>query len=130
MPSSQTADKELLQTKLKKLAEEISADLSALEADQSRELLGSFVSDLYFAAAEQTRRKERRQRQAEGIAAAKARGVRFGRTAAPVPDNFDEIHQAWRGGEMSLQQAANTCGVSKGTFYGMASRKEQTESAS
>lgn len=121
-------EKELLQTKLKELAEEISEDLSALEAEQGKELLSDFVSDLFLAAAKRRQQQERRRRQAEGIAAAKARGVRFGRAGMPAPENFDRLHQAWRNGEMSLQQAANACGISKGTFHGMAVRKEKAES--
>ena len=59
----------------------------------SKELLGGFVSDLFLVVAEQRRRAERRQKQAEGIAAAKARGVRFGRPAIPCPDNFGEVYR-------------------------------------
>ena len=79
-------EKELLQTKLKELAEEISEDLSALEAEQGKELLSDFVSDLFLAAAKRRQQQERRRRQAEGIAAAKARGVRFGRAGMPAPE--------------------------------------------
>ena len=121
----QVSDKNRLQAKLKALTEEISSDLSQLESAESKELLSDFVSDLFLAAADQQRRKERRQRQAEGIAAAKAKGVRFGRTATPLPDNFDRLHQAWRDGELSLQQAADACGLAKGTFYNIAIRREQ-----
>ena len=126
MPRTATkTNKEQLQEKLKILALEISSDLSSLETAQSKELLSDFVSDLFLAATERQRKEERRQKQAEGIAAAKAKGVRFGRTRKPVPDNFDEVHQAWRDGEVSLQKAADMCGLSRGTFYGMAVRMEE-----
>lgn len=125
--TSVQTEKELLQEKLKIAAEEISSDLCTLEIAQSKELLSDFVSDLFLAVTERQRREERRQKQAEGIAAAKAKGVRFGRTRKPVPDNFDQIHQAWRDGELSLQKAADLCGLSRGTFYGIAVRREQTE---
>ena len=126
MPRTATkTNKEQLQEKLKILALEISSDLSSLETAQSKELLSDFVSDLFLAATERQRKEERRQKQAEGIAAAKAKGVRFGRTRKPVPDNFDEVHQAWRDGEVSLQKAADMCGLSRGTFYGMAVRLEE-----
>lgn len=124
---NQISDKEQMQAKLKALAEEISNDLSGLECAQSKELLSDFVSELFLAAAEQQKREERRKKQAEGIAAAKARGVRFGRTATTVPDNFDEIRRAWREGGLSLQQAADACGIAKGTFYGMVTRREQED---
>lgn len=124
-PVSSKTDIERLQEKLRDLAEEISLDLSGLESAQSKELLSDFVSDLFLAAAEQQKRAERRRKQAEGIAAAKAKGVRFGRTRKPEPDNFDVLHQAWRDGELSLQKAADMCGLSRGTFYSMAVRREQ-----
>lgn len=125
----QEMDKEQMQAKLKVLAAEISSDLSALEAEQSKELLSDFVSELFLAAARHKQQQERRQKQAEGIAAAKARGIRFGRTAKPVPENFDALYQAWRGGELSLQKAADACGLSRATFYSMATRREQSSCA-
>jgi len=118
-------DQEQLKAKLEMLAREISADLSCLESGQSKELLSDFVSELYLAEADRRRREERRQRQAEGIAAAKAKGIRFGRTSKPLPENFDQLHRAWREGEMSLSQAAKACGMVRGTFYNIAVRREQ-----
>ncbi|MBD5160708.1 MAG: hypothetical protein HDT14_01515 [Oscillibacter sp.] len=125
--AKRTHDREETRARLDALAREISSDLSRLESDDRKELLSDFVSNLFLATAEQTRREERRQKQAEGIAAAKAKGVRFGRTAKPLPDNFDEVHRAWRDGEISLTQAAEACGLVRGTFYGIAVRREQTE---
>jgi len=122
----QELSKEEIRAKLKALAEEITSDLSSLESVQSKELLSDFVSDLFLSAADRSRREDRRQKQAEGIAAAKAKGVRFGRPATAVPDNFDEIHRAWRSGQMSLQQAATACGMARGTFYNLAVRREET----
>ena len=115
-----------LRGQLKALAQEIVSSLSGLDPEQSRELLGGFVSDLFLSVAEQSRKEERRQKQAEGIAAAKAKGVRFGRPGKPLPDNFDEARRAWREGELSLQQAADLCGIPKGTFYNAVVRREQT----
>lgn len=116
-----------VQEKLKALAEEISDSLSTLDCAQRKEVLSEFVSDLFLAAADQQRREERRRRQAEGIAAAKARGVHFGPSAKPTPENFDEIYRAWRSGELSLRQAAGACGMARGTFCNIAMRREQTE---
>lgn len=124
---NQTTNQVQLREKLEALAEEISLDLSGLESAQSKELLSDFVSELFLNVAEQQKRAERRKRQAEGIAAAKARGVRFGRAAKAAPDNFDEIHRAWRDGKLSLQQAADACGVARGTFCSIAARREQAE---
>ncbi|MDE7003537.1 MAG: hypothetical protein K2P08_03810 [Oscillospiraceae bacterium] len=121
----QNPDEERLQAELKMLAQDIAASLSAVDAASGRALLSDFVSELFFELAEQQRREDRRQKQAEGIAAAKARGVRFGRTARPVPDNFDELHQAWREGRISLKKAAEACDMARGTFYNIALRREQ-----
>ena len=66
------------------------------------------------------------KRQAEGIAAAKAKGVKFGRPPIPLPDNFYPVHKAWRAKKMTLKQAAATCGMPVGTFYSKAVRFENT----
>ena len=122
-----TDDGGQLQTELRQLAQEIAASLSDLDAASGRALVSDFVSELFFQLAEQQRREDRRQKQAQGIAAAKARGVRFGRTAKPVPDGFDQIHRAWREGRISLKKAAESCGMTRGTFYNVALRREQQE---
>lgn len=114
---------------LRRLAGEIAAEIAALAPDQAEELLGVFVSELFASSAERSRRETRRRKQAEGIAGAKARGVRFGRTARPLPANFEEVRQAWRRGECTLQQAADACGMPRGTFYDAASRAERADEA-
>jgi len=110
---------------LRCLAGEIVDAFSAADPAGEQDLLGTFLLEIAISAADQRRRKELRQRQAEGIAAAKARGVRFGRHAPPLPEEFDEMRQAWRDGQLSLRQAANACGMSKSSFYNAALRKEQ-----
>lgn len=132
MPAQQNSavpstSEEQLQADLRELAQEIAASLCAVDAVKGRELLSDFVSELFFDLAERQRREDRRQKQAQGIAAAKARGVHFGRTAKPVPDNFDELHQAWREGRISLKKAAESCNMARGTFYNVALRREQQE---
>lgn len=57
-----------------------------------------------------------RQRQAEGIAAAKARGVRFGRPPAPLPENFHHLYQQWKNGKITGTDAAKLCGMPLSTF--------------
>ena len=59
-----------------------------------------------------------------GIDAAKARGVRFGRPPLPLPDNFHEVHSAWRNKKITLRQAASMCQMPTGTFYAKAKRFE------
>ena len=122
-----TDDGAQIQTELRQLAREIAASLSDLDAASGRALVSDFVSELFFQLAEQQRREDRRQKQAQGIAAAKARGVRFGRPAKPVPDGFDQLHRAWREGRISLKKAAESCGMTRGTFYNVALRREQQE---
>ncbi len=114
-----------LHGQLQQLAGEIVSELTALAPARSEELLGVFVSALFSSVAEQSRREEYRRKQAEGIAAAKARGVRCGRAARPLPDNFEEVRQMWRRGECTLQQAADACGMPRGTFYSASARAEK-----
>ena len=65
-----------------------------------------------------------RQRQAEGIAAAKSKGVKFGRPPLPLPNNFYAVHKAWRAKQLTLKQAADACNMPVGTFYGKARKFE------
>lgn len=102
-------------------------DMPLLDTRRGKDLMGTFLSDivlqvLCFAA--ENERANIRQRQAEGIAAAKAKGVKFGRPALPYPDNFREIHHEWREKKITLRQAANACGMPVGTFYGKARKFE------
>ena len=68
-------------------------------------------------------RENSRIRQAEGIAAAKASGVRFGRPETPLPENFYEMCEAWKNKEISLNKAAEKCGMPVSTFYKKATKK-------
>lgn len=113
------------QGQLRQLAQEIAANLSQMEPSQGKELLGTFVSDLFVAVASQDIQENRRQKQAEGIAAAKARGVRFGPEPKPLPDNFDECYKAWQSGQVTATQAAEACGLSRKGFYRAIERKKK-----
>lgn len=118
---------ENMRQQLRSLAGEIVSEITAADPSRSEELLSTFVSELVLSIAEQSRQAEQRRRQAEGIAAAKARGVRFGRPARTLPDNFDALRKAWRNRQMTLSQAASACGLPEGTFYSAALRREQAE---
>lgn len=118
--------KEALQLRLREFAKEIVSGLSAMETAQGKELLGFFVSELFLSAAKQERRAERRQRQAEGIAAAKARGVQFGPSRKPLPNNFDDCHRKWRDGKLKMREAEEACGMPKSSFYEAVKHKEQS----
>lgn len=111
--------------KLRSFAEEIVAGLSEIPAAGDANPVDIFVSELVLSAADQRRRSERRRRQMECIADAKSRGVRFGPRPAPLPDAFDECHQAWRDGKISLQQAAESCGMGRTSFRRAVLRKEE-----
>lgn len=124
---NQISEKEHLKKELMKLAKQILSELSVLESSQSKELISDFVSELFLGVAKQSQQENRRKKQAEGIAAAQARGVRFGRPKKPLPQNFDQLHQAWRGGEMPLGCAAEACGMSESAFYSAAVRKEEAQ---
>jgi hypothetical protein len=65
-----------------------------------------------------------KQRQAEGIAAAKARGVKFGRPPIQLPDNFHQMRMEWRAGNITMGEAAKACGMCPKTFYSKAVRIE------
>ncbi|MCI8554050.1 MAG: recombinase family protein [Clostridiales bacterium] len=102
-------------------------DMPLLDTRRGKDLMGAFLSDIVLQVLSFVAENERssiRLRQAEGIAAAKARGVKFGRPPKPLPDNFHRIHKAWREKQLTLQQAANACGMPKGTFYSKALRLE------
>ena len=74
-------------------------DMPLLDTRQGRDLLGTFIADIVLQILSFVAQNEReyiRKRQAEGIAAAKAKGVRFGRPPVPLPGNFHNIHRAWR----------------------------------
>ncbi len=129
MPSAQQErERAQIQAKLKELAEEISSDLSRLESAQGKELLSDFVSELFLSMAKQDQQAVRRQKQAEGIAAAKARGVRFGPSRKPLPENFAACYEAWQRGQMTLTQAAETCGITRSAFYRAIDRMKELNS--
>ena len=86
-------------------------DMPLLDTRRGKDLMGTFLSDIVLQVLSFVAENERiniRARQAEGIAAAKARGVRFGRPPRPLPDQFHQAHQDWRSKKITLQQAAKT----------------------
>lgn len=119
-----------MQTQLRTLAREVVSDIAGADPSRSRELLSVFVSELVLAVADHSQKEDRRRKQAEGIAVARARGVRFGRPAKPLPANFDEVHQTWREGKLTLGEVANACGMPESSFYSAAVRKDGQKGAS
>ena len=103
-------------------------DMPLLDTRRGKDLMGTFLSDIVLQVLSFVAENERsniRQRQAEGIAAAKAKGVQFGRPPTPVPDNFSQVCLAWRNKKMTLRQAATACSMPVGTFYSKALRFEE-----
>ena len=106
-------------------------DMPLLDTRQGKDLMGTFIADLVLqilSFVAQSERENIKKRQAEGIAAAKAKGVKFGRPAIPLPDNFCAVHRDWRNKKMTLQQAADACEMSVGTFYSKARKWEENHS--
>lgn len=102
-------------------------DMPLLDTRQGKDLMGTFIADLVLqilSFVAQSEREYIRKRQAEGIAAAKAKGIKFGRPPAQLPDNFYVVHRAWRAKELTLKQAAEACNMPTGTFYGKARKFE------
>lgn len=95
-------------------------DMPLLDTTNAKDLLGTFISDvvlqlLSFVA--ENERENIRKRQAEGIAAAHNRGVKFGAPSKPLPDNFGELLSGWENNEITIQQFAEKCGFSVTTLY-------------
>ena len=102
-------------------------DMPLLDTRQGRDLTGTLIADIVLqllSYVAQTERENIRQRQAEGIAAAKAKGTHFGPKCRALPDSFEELRQAWRNKQMTLRAAAEACGIPKTTFRDAALRVE------
>ena len=94
-------------------------DMPLLDTRRGKDLMGTFLSDIVLQVLSFVAENERsniRQRQAEGIAVAKARGVRFGRPPAPLPENFHHLYQQWKNGKITGTAAAKLCGMPLSTL--------------
>lgn len=95
-------------------------DMPLLDTRTAKDLMGTFIADLVLQILSFVAENERaniRKRQEHGIAAAKARGVKFGRPEKPVPENFGEIAHKWEREELSIQEVLRLCDMSNATFY-------------
>lgn len=107
-----------LLTKEKKI-DIVVLDMPLLDTRRGKDLMGTFLSDIVLQVLSFVAENERtniRQRQAEGIAAAKAKGIRFGRPPKPLPENFHESYQGWKTGQITCTAAAKACGMPLSTF--------------
>lgn len=107
-------------------------DMPLLDTRRGKDLMGTFLADIVLQVLSFVAENERtniRQRQAEGIAAAKLRGVKFGRPAKPLPENFAAVHRAWRAGKITGEAAAKACGMPMSTFRYRAQSYEKNKKA-
>ena len=101
-------------------ADVVVIDMPILDTRNQKNLIGTLISDIVLqllSYVSETERVNIRQRQAEGIAAAKKRGVRFGRPAKEAPMNFDDILRRWEKKELSMDEITAQYGMSQTTFY-------------
>lgn len=95
-------------------------DMPLLDTRQGKDLMGTFIADLVLqilSFVAQNERENIRKRQTEGIAAAKAKGILFGRPAKGVPDNFGQLVKHWEKKELPLTEVLRQCDMSESTFY-------------
>lgn len=116
---------EEIQSQWRHLTKEIGIDICVidmpiLDTRPYKDLLGTFVTDLFLQVLSFVAENERdniRKRQAQGIAAAKLRGVKFGRPETPVPDNFAELVKLWEKKKLPQEEILRQCNMSESTFY-------------
>ena len=118
-------DYEEIQNQWRLITKEIGADIVVIDMplldtrQKERDLTGTFIADLVLqilSYVAETERIYNRQRQTEGIAAAKAKGIRFGRPAKEKPDIFPDLFKAWKRSEVSARAAARELGITHRTF--------------
>lgn len=112
-----------------KKADIVVLDMPLLDTRRGKDLVGTFLSDIVLQVLSFVAENERtniRQRQAEGIAAAKLRGVRFGRPPKPLPEDFPGLYQRWKEGTITGTAAAQACGMPLASFLYRARIYEQT----
>lgn len=105
-------------------------DMPLLDTRRGKDLMGTFLSDIVLQVLSFVAENERsniRQRQAEGIAAAKAKGIKFGRPTLPLPENFAEVYWRWKNGLITGSEAARECSMPLSTFRYKACQIEKEE---
>lgn len=103
-------------------------DMPLLDTRRGKDLMGTFLSDIVLQLLSFVAENERqniRERQREGIAAAKLRGVRFGRPPRQVPEDFEQIRGEWLAKKISAEEAARKCNLTTATFYRRARKKKE-----
>lgn len=117
---------EEIQNQWRILTKEMGVDIVVIDMEglldtrRGKDLLGTFIADTVLAVLSYAAQQERdflKQRQAEGVAAAKAKGVAFGRPGIDMPGDFTALVGRWRRREITPEQALTLSGMSKSTFY-------------
>lgn len=116
---------EEIQNQWRVITKEIGADICVLDMPlldtrQGKDLMGTFIADLVLqilSFVAQSERENIKKRQEQGIAAAKAKGVRFGRPEIPLPDNFGKLVKDWEKKRISLEEVLKLCNMSEAAFY-------------
>ncbi len=116
---------EEIQTQWRILTKEIGIDICVLDMPlldtrNGKDLMGTFIADLVLqilSFVAQSERENIRKRRAEGIAAAKAKGIKFGRPEKSVPNDFSKIVKAWEQKKLTLAEVLKQCNISESTFY-------------
>lgn len=124
--ASENGSADEMKAQVQSLAQDIVCALKEQAPTHSQELLSVLVSELFLSATKLIMKEERRKKQAEGIAKAKARGVKFGTRLRPLPDNFEQARLSWRNQEVNLKEAASLCGMPPSTFYDAVQRVERS----
>lgn len=104
-------------------------DMPLLDTRNGKDLMGTFIADLVLqilSFVAQSERENIKKRQAQGIAAAKARGVHFGRQPIPLPPEFENVYHRWKKENLSARKAGKLLGVTHQTFLKWAKQQEQT----
>ena len=95
-------------------------DMPLLDTRNGKDLMGTFIADLVLqilSFVAQSERENIKKRQAQGIATAKAKGVKFGRPESPLPDNFGQIVRKWEKKKITIHDVTKQCNMSEATFY-------------
>ncbi len=113
----------------KKHADIVILDMTLLDTRAERDLTGRLMANVFLqflSYVAETERNLIRQRQREGIASAKERGIKFGRTPLPIPETFSEVYDQWRRQELSASQAGKVLEVSRNTFLKWARERKSS----
>lgn len=116
---------EEIQNQWRVIMKEIGADICVLDMPlldtrEGKDLMGTFIADLVLqilSFVAQSERENIKKRQEQGIAAAKEKGVRFGRPKIPLPDNFERLVKNWEKKNISFEEILKLCNMSEATFY-------------